>query len=87
MVVVPTNNLFIPKIKTHISSTLHHSRKRTEKTRTKRKKKGLNFWPNQTTPENPSKKAKLQKEKNPLEINKEKMNPLGTTYISCRWER
>jgi hypothetical protein len=29
----------------------------------------------------------LQKEKNPLEINKEKMNPLGTTYISCRWER
>ncbi len=52
-----------------------------------KKEKGLNFWPNQTTPENPSKKGKLQKEKNPLEINKEKMNPLGTTYISCRWER
>jgi hypothetical protein len=64
-VVVPTNNLFIPKIKTHISSTLHHSRKRTEKTRTKRKKKKKASISDPTRPplKTPQRKQRCKKKK------------------------
>jgi hypothetical protein len=67
MVVVPTNKLFIPKIKTGISSTLHHSRKRTEKTRTKREKKRKRpqFLTQPDHPPKPLKKSKVAKRKKP----------------------